>query len=446
MDLGRYKIVKDPVHGYIKIYEHELSIVDTFAFQRLRKIKQLSVADIVYPGATHTRFSHSLGVAHVTEALVRDVTRKYRVKQYDLERYVVIMRFIALLHDIGHGPFSHAFEDFILIPKGITHEDVGAEIVLQEPQISSVVERIVSEYGYKLSDVSAALKCTKKDFWPFKENIYDGGSEKALFYILKGVYSADIIDYLLRDSYYTGAGYGSNIDWYRISYYLGVVGDNIVIDYRALDALELLMLARMYMFSTVYYHKTVRAATKFLGDIMSIVQSRKIMDFNNMLKNVGEYIKLNDESFLFNPSVYSLNETRDFLSRKIPYKLVAEYRIPLANLRTPIEFINRSKVVLENILEQELKRKSIEVEKDKDFFIDTPKLSLNPMLGSEEIIVMLEGGQITRKSIFDFTWFNIPKFAILIRLYIRRELRDKAQIIRDVFNELFSYEEMRSFY
>lgn len=447
MDLGKYKIVKDPVHGYIRIYEHELSIIDVFAYQRLRKIKQLSVADFVYPGATHTRFSHSLGVAHVIEALVRDVMRKYRVGRSDLERYIVMMRLLAILHDIGHGPYSHSFEEFVLFSRGVTHEDMGAKIVLQESQVASAIERIASEYGYKLSDVATALKCENRDCWPFKESIYDAGSEKALFYMLKGAYSADIIDYLLRDSYYTGARYGGNIDWQRISYYLGIRGDDVVIDYRALDAVELLMLTRVYMFSTVYYHKTVRAANRFLGNIMQIIQDRKIIDFDSAIKDVSEYIKLNDESILYNPAVFSLEEVRDFLSRKIPYKVVAEHRIPLSNTKNAVELVenmDKGKSVIETILEEKARGRGIEIEKNKHFFIDTPKLSLNPMLGSEDIMVMFEGGQITKKSIFDFTWFNIPRFAVLIRLYVRRELKEKAAILRDIFNEILNLEEIKS--
>uniref|UniRef100_A0A7J3Z6Z0 HD domain-containing protein n=1 Tax=Ignisphaera aggregans TaxID=334771 RepID=A0A7J3Z6Z0_9CREN len=445
MDLGRYKIVKDPIYGYIKIYDHEQRVVDSSAFQRLRRIKQLSVADIVYPGATHARFSHSLGVAHVIEAMVRDIVRKYRVRQYDLERYVVLMRLLALLHDIGHGPFSHLFEDVVLIPRNLTHEDMSAEVVSKIPEVTEAVEKIINEYGYKLRDVEVALKCSKGAEWPFRDRIQDAGSEKSFFYILKGVYSADIIDYLLRDSYYTGAGYGSYVDWQRISYYLGIYGDDVVLDYRALDSLEQLMLARIYMFSTVYYHKTVRAASKFLGDIIAMIGSKRIIDFDEVIKNVDKYVELDDYSLIYNSNVIALKEVKEYLCRKIPYKLVLEYRLPLSNMRTPVELITRSKDVVETLLEVELRDRGLDVTRGYSFFIDTPKLSLNPMLSVDEIIIMSEGGGLMRRKVLEFTWFSMPKIAMLLRLYIRRELKDKIHVVREAFNTIFS-EEVKSFY
>jgi HD superfamily phosphohydrolase len=446
MDLGKYKIVKDPIHGYIKIYEHERRIIDSNAFQRLRRIKQLSVADIVYPGATHTRFAHSLGVAHVIETMVKDIARKYRVKQQDLERYIVLMRLLALLHDIGHGPFSHLFEDVVLIPRSLTHEDIGAEVILKVLEIAGAIENIANEYGYKLNDIATALKSVNEAEWPFRDSIQDAGSEKVFFYLLKGVCSADIIDYLVRDSYYTGAGYGSHVDWQRISYYLGVYGDEIVLDYRALDALEQLMLARIYMFSTVYYHKTVRAASKFLGDIITLIGSKKLIDFDDVIKNVDKYVELDDYSLMYNSNVAGLKEVKEYLSRKIPYKLVLEYRLPLSDTKTPIELIMRSRDIIEALLEIELKSRGLDVTKGYNFFIDAPKLSLNPMLSTDEIIVVSEGGGLVKRKVLEFTWFSMPKTAMLFRLYIRRELKDKVQVVREAFNTIFSQEEVKSFY
>jgi len=446
MDLGRYKIVKDPVHGYLKLYEHELKVVDTAAFQRLRRIKQLSVADFVYPGATHTRFSHSLGVAHVIEVMVRDITRKYRVRQQDAERYIVVMRLLALLHDIGHGPFSHLFEDFVLVPRNTTHEVMGAEIVLRVSEVAEAIEKIVGEYGYKLSDIATALKSSRQDEWPFRESIGDVGTEKAFFYLLKGVCSADIMDYLLRDSYYTGAGYGSHIDWQRISYYLGIQGDVTTLDYRALDALEQLMLARIYMFSTVYYHKTVRAAAKFLGDILMLIGDKKIVDFDEVVKNVDKYIELDDYSILYSGDAMTLNEVREYLARRIPYKLVLEYRLPISKGMPILDLMTRGKNVIESLLEIELKSRGLDVEKGYSFFIDTPKLSLNPMLASDEILVVYDGGEVVKKRVLDFAWFSVPSMAVLFRLYVRKELRDKVQVVKEAFNTIFSHEKTKSFY
>jgi hypothetical protein len=444
--LEKYKIVKDPIHGYIRIYEHELPLIDSFAFQRLRRIKQLSVADFVYPGAVHTRFSHSIGVAHVMEVMVREILRKHKIKQEDLERYIVIMRLLGLLHDIGHGPYSHLFEDVVLLPRGVTHEHIGAEIILKVHDVSEAVEKIVTEYGYKLNVISEALRSSSELEWPFKEAVQDIGTERAFFYLLKGVFSADIIDYLLRDSYFTGAGYGSHIDWERIAYYLKIHGNTLVVDYRALDALEQLMLARMYMFSTVYYHKTVRAASKFLGDIIALIDKKKLIDFDEVIRDPNKYVELDDYSLVFNNNVIVLKEVKDFLARKIPYKLVLEYRLPVSDAKLPIDIITRGKELIELLLEVELKDRGLDVVRGYSFFIDTPKLSLNPMLSKNEIMVLSESGSIIKRNVLEFTWFSMPKAALMLRLYIRRELKDKMPIIREAFNSLFPQEEIRSFY
>jgi len=181
VDMNRYKIVKDAVHGYIKIYYHELPIIDSYAFQRLRRIKQLSVADIVYPGAVHTRFQHALGTAHIAEVIVREILRKLHLKQSDIDMYVALIRIIALLHDIGHGPFSHLFEDYILLPKGLTHEDIGAAIILNIDDLSSTIDSILNSYGYSVSYVANALKSRDIGEWPFISNITQDVNEKVFF-------------------------------------------------------------------------------------------------------------------------------------------------------------------------------------------------------------------------------------------------------------------------
>ncbi len=437
IDMNRYKIVKDAVHGYIKIYHHELSIVDSYIFQRLRRIKQLSVVDIVYPGAVHTRFQHSLGTAHIAETMIRELLRKLHLKQYDIDRYVVLIRLLALLHDVGHGPFSHLFEDYILLPKGLSHEDMGASIVLGIDDFSSSLDSILNRYGYSVNHIAKALKSKSINEWPFTSNITHEVSEKILFYIIKGVFSADILDYLLRDSYYTGTGYGDNIDWYRISYYLYASNDKLVIDYRALDVFEQMIIARLHMFSTVYYHKTVRAAYRFLGDILRKIDELKLLDFNRYLDTVESYVELDDYSILLNDRVKSLSEVREFLSRRIPYKAIAEHRISLPdNVKSMEYLLEVGKKAIEDSIEEAMKSRGIEIIRNRDFFVDTPKLSLNPMLKVDDIYIMLEGGYIQRKRIFELPWVNIPRTAAIVRVYIRRNLLSKSVILREVFNRI----------
>jgi HD superfamily phosphohydrolase len=134
-----HEILKDPIYGYIKLYEHEKQIVDTPVFQRLRRTKQLSVVDYVYPGAVHTRFSHSLGVMHVAGVFTQQLLgRAEGISTGEQERCYYLMRLWGLVHDIGHGPFSHLFDEEILATQNSTHEIKGSEIVEQHPDISRV--------------------------------------------------------------------------------------------------------------------------------------------------------------------------------------------------------------------------------------------------------------------------------------------------------------------
>ncbi|MCS7111616.1 MAG: HD domain-containing protein [Ignisphaera sp.] len=445
IDMDRYKIVKDPVHGYIKIYQHELPIIDSYVFQRLRRIKQLSVADVVYPGAVHTRFHHSLGTAHIAETMVRELLRKLRLRQSDVDRYVALVRLLALLHDVGHGPFSHLFEEYVLLPKGLTHEDVGASIVVNIDDVSSKLDSILSSYGYGPTHIAKALKSREVGGWPFTSNITYEANEKAFYYIIKGAFSADIIDYLLRDSYYTGAKYGDNIDWYRLSYYLYISGDNLVLDYRALDVFEQMIIARLHMFSTVYYHKTVRAAYKSLGDILRKIDELRLLDFNRYLNSIESYIELDDNFILLNDKVRNLSEVREFLSRRIPYKAIAEHRISIPdNVKSIEHLLEVDKRAIENSLEEAMRSRGLEMTRDRDFFVDTPKLSLNPMLNMEDVYVALEGGYIQRRRVFELPWVNIPKTAAVVRVYIRRSLLDRSVILREAFNRIVEGEDSRS--
>ena len=444
---SRYKIIKDPVHGYIKIYNHELKIIDTYAFQRLRRLKQLAVADLVYPGAVHTRFHHSLGVAHISETIVREALRKLRLNMDDVERYVVISRIIALLHDIGHGPYSHTFEDYILYPRSTTHEIIGARIIEEHQELAEALDKVLSEYGYRIKDLSQAIKSTSVEEWPFSSSITGDANEKALFYILKGAFGADLIDYLLRDSYYTGAGYGSGIDWYRIAHFTYIEGDKLVIDAKALEVFDQMLIARLHMFSTVYYHKTVRAASRFVGDILRRIDELKLIDFNEAINNVEKYLLLDDYSILFNSNVTKLPEIYDFLSRRIPYKAIAEHRITLPELASPLEvLLSMSKNYVESMIEEKIRSRGLELIKDRDFFIDTPKLPLNPMLGDEIIYIRDNTGYIYKRRVLELTWFHIPRSVSVIRLYIHRSKTKEAEKLRTIFREIFEGGELRSFY
>ena len=445
--MERTKVVKDPIHGYIKILPHELEIIDTFAFQRLRRIKQLAVVDLVYPGAVHTRFSHSLGVAHIVEKFLEELLPRADVPPQERERYMVFMRLLALLHDIGHGPYSHVFEDFVLYPRGTSHEIVGASIIEHCSEIAAPLERVLEEHGFDLRQLQNALKSSSEEEWPLSSSL-GSSNERILFHLIKGAFSADIIDYLLRDSYYTGAGYGSGVDWMRLAHCLGVKNDKLVLDRRGLEVLDQVLIARLWMFSTVYYHKTVRAASYFVGRMLVEIEKRGVLDYGEYLEDPSKYVQLDDYTILSIAVSGDVTEARDLLKRRIPYKAIAEHRIAMPDLAKPLEvLLSMSKDYLESLIEEDLHRRGLVYERGRDFFIDTPKLPLNPMLGGEHIYVYDPStDEVYRRSVLELSWFHIPKTVAVIRLYIDRDRVEDPTPFIDSFRRVMHPEELRSFY
>ncbi len=126
-----YEFIKDPIYGYIRLYEHEREIIDTPSFQRLRRLKQLPSVHYIYPGATHTRFSHSLGVMHLSGIFVNHLLEphKNKIPGDTFAHFFFLIRLWGLTHDLGHGPFSHAFEEAILEDFRLNHEYMSAKIV-----------------------------------------------------------------------------------------------------------------------------------------------------------------------------------------------------------------------------------------------------------------------------------------------------------------------------
>ena len=170
----------DPIHGFVRAYETEQKLILNPAFQRLRRIRQLSSTHLVYPGAQHTRFEHSLGVMHVAGMAGHALAEKGAI---DSEK-IIILKLAGLLHDIGHGPFSHMFET-LGFGGCFSHEEMGRKII----ETTEIAE-VISSTGYEPKDVTATA--------------FGGNStSRYMNEILSGYLSADMMDYLLRDGYFT---------------------------------------------------------------------------------------------------------------------------------------------------------------------------------------------------------------------------------------------------
>jgi HD superfamily phosphohydrolase len=254
--------IRCPVHGFITISDWERQIIDQPAFQRLRRIRQLAWTDMVYPGAMHTRFEHSLGVMHVAGQLYDAIKersgdvlkRELSYNDDGLKSDRVLVRLTALLHDVGHTPFSHAGEE--LFPKRedgegrYKHEHYSAAII--RTHLREAIEKHPLCQNYRLSaDNIAALL----------EGSVSAG--RALFWreLIDGQLDADRMDYLLRDSLHTGVGYGK-FDWHRLVHSVEAVpvpngrGLRLGVSEGGFHAAEALVLARYFMFTQVYFHKT----------------------------------------------------------------------------------------------------------------------------------------------------------------------------------------------
>ncbi len=253
--------IRCPVHGFVALNEWEREIIDLKPFQRLRRIRQLAWTEHVYPGATHTRFEHSLGVMHVATLLFDSVWKNsadvlqgaFKYEESGRLRSRQLVRLAALLHDVGHGPFSHAAED--LLPESssgslYTHEDYSAAVVRRH--FKDVIKNHPSNnnYGFRADDIAALLE----------------GSQEAKQDILwrdliASQMDADRMDYLLRDSYHAGVQYG-RFDLERLVSTMCVVPEKkdqapkLGVKEGGLHSAEALALARRSMFMQVYFHKT----------------------------------------------------------------------------------------------------------------------------------------------------------------------------------------------
>jgi HD superfamily phosphohydrolase len=267
--------IRDPIHGYIFMSPVEKELIDSQPVQRLRRIKQLSGAFLTYPGAEHSRFSHSLGVMHLAGILGNHFAQMSYIDEEDIQK----IRIAGLLHDVGHGPFSHMYEEILGKYRNMTHEDVTQWLIKK-----SELKEILTKHGYSPQDLSklAVGKLKKPD-------------KSFLNQIIASQFNADTMDYLIRDSHFAGVEYGK-IDVHRLINSIDVLDNALAMNIAALYALEAFVIARYEMFKAVYFHRTVRAA-----EIMIV----RAMDYANdqleltSFQKPKDYLRLDDANVLF---------------------------------------------------------------------------------------------------------------------------------------------------
>jgi HD superfamily phosphohydrolase len=220
------KVIRDPVHDHIELDELALSLIDSPIVQRLRRIRQLGFSNLVYPGANHTRFEHSLGVYHLTRQLIEQV-EEHRQKE---------LLAAAILHDVGHGPFSHATEHLIHRYTKKKHDDV--EVLLRKGAVSDVLK----DNSISISAVARHIR-----------------GETSIGQIINSEIDVDKMDYLVRDAYYTGVAFGL-VDHVRLIHEISFKENKLVLNTGGIQAAESLLVSRFLMHPTVYFHHVSRIA------------------------------------------------------------------------------------------------------------------------------------------------------------------------------------------
>ncbi|MGB9937202.1 MAG: HD domain-containing protein [Methanobacterium sp.] len=235
------KLIRDSVHGNLYLNDFEIKLVDTPQMQRLRRIKQLGFTYLVYPGANHSRFEHSIGTLHIASQIADNIGLDDHEKQ--------LIRSAALLHDVGHGPFSHV-----------------SEKVLESPH-EFLTSRVIKE--------SNLFDILSENFDP-NEIIELINGNGLLGQIISGELDADRMDYLIRDSHYTGVAYGM-IDTGRLIHSIRLE-NNLIVESKGLQAAESALIARYLMYPSVYQHHTTRIINSMFRRCMKWLFEAKIVD------------------------------------------------------------------------------------------------------------------------------------------------------------------------
>lgn len=276
--MNRPQRIRDPVHDLVEFRTDDFDqflwkLLNTKEFQRLRRVKQLGFSELVYPGATHTRFAHSVGVFHTARTLVQLIGD--RIGKFDKQKSHVALT-AALLHDLGHGPFSHAFEDAIKLlnkdiakkngkntPKIKKHEQWTSDIILGDTQVGNLLYKYDPKLQQSVSKI--LLADTPSDIYAA---------------VVSSQFDADRLDYVRRDRLMTGAQHGGfDFSWILANLEVASIPlttddqeystvDSLVLGSKALQAAESYVLGLFHLYFAVYFHKTTRSAEKILSAVI----------------------------------------------------------------------------------------------------------------------------------------------------------------------------------
>jgi hypothetical protein len=345
------KVIKDPIHNIIEVEGKVLDLLNTRVMQRLRRVKQLGTACLVYPAAEHSRFTHSLGVYHIAKKISEQLSYKNKYNK-------IIIQMAALLHDVGHVAFSHTLEKVLkdLIEeegsrrKKFHHETFGIRIIQEDEEIRKIISR---------AERDAICKILRNEY-----------EDSIAVAIISSQLDADRLDFLLRDSYMTGAGYG-NIDLEWLIRTLRVAQSEkragftypdkvIAVDYdKGFNTLDDYILGRFYMYNRVYLHKVVRGFDAIVKSIFKrffdlddkkLAGYRILKSLRNNRISLGNFLLLDD--YLITSFFYDwLVTSKDKVLKQLVYRFL--YRRPFKKYipRKSLESYDRDKETAKGIVE-----------------------------------------------------------------------------------------------
>src|ERR1041384_1637965 len=312
------RIYRDPVHNIIRLRtdtdegELMMKLIDTSEFQRLRRIKQLGLGLFTYQGAEHSRFTHSLGAFHLMTRVLDRFSERYEIKPEDR----VAVRAAALLHDVGHGSFSHVMEKVL----NFHHEQWTVQVVKSE---ETEIGQLLRDYSNELPEKIASI--IEGKFEP-----------SALAQLVSSQLDVDRMDYLLRDSLMTGAKYGIyDLEWIINALAIDEAADRVYVQARGIYAVEEYLQARYYMFRQVYFHRTLRSAEAILRSI--IRRALYVLDndeevwhatgtaFEKILRRepltVSDHMQVDDSDFVFH--IKQWQNSSDAILRDLSRRFIA---------------------------------------------------------------------------------------------------------------------------
>lgn len=389
--MNKRKIFNDPVYGFITIpYEIVFDVIEHPYFQRLRRIQQLGMSSLVYPGATHTRFHHSLGAMHLMHRSL-EVLKSKGIQITEQESQAAILA--ILLHDLGHGPFSHALEGILL--KKYHHEDIS--ILLMDR-----LKMIATE------PIEMAIAIFKNTY-----------PKKFLHQLVSGQLDMDRMDYLNRDSFYTGVSEGV-IGYDRIINMLHVHNDNIVVEEKGIYSIEKFLVARRLMYWQVYLHKTSLVADLMLKN--AFLRAKEILQNGQKIGNIPTcLLALLTENYKDENELLSLFTQVDDADA-------------ICSLKS---FMSHDDEILKRLSSGLINRVLFKIEFLPENIADEKYNQLSPQFNEDERSYFLLNGEVMNNA------YNPKKENIFI-LFKDGSIRDIAEIaeqmnIRSLSNEVVKY-------